>query len=128
MNMNNKDPEIRALEVDTATNGYYKGLKYTVFYLSFLCILFFGLILLDKLNIARIKTLDKETIEFTKFLVETSYNLIIWIYGLLVGSYIFKGKSGSKFFESIGNLIEKGTDFYKAKAASKAGIKVEEKK
>lgn len=130
--MTETDPKQKAIteqtETDTATNGFYKGLRYTVIYLTFLCLLTLGLIVLDKLNLSRIKNLDKETVELARFLIDTSYNLIIWIYSLLVGSYIFKGKSGSQFFESASILIEKATEFYRAKAASKAMIKVDRKK
>jgi hypothetical protein len=116
------DPKLEIIELDTATQAFFKGIKYIRNYLIFICLLVFSIILIDKLEIARLKDVSKETLDFTKELLKTSYDVIIWIFVLLVGSYIFKGKGGSKFFEAIGNLLEKGTKFYESKAKSKFGI------
>lgn len=119
--------DIENLESDTATDAFFKAIKYIRNYLIFLCLFVLGIVALGILNIKTIKDLDQKTFELIKFLVETSYNLIIWIFILLVGSYIFKGKGGSKFFESIGNLVEKVTGMYKAKAGAKFGVNTDKK-
>ena len=128
--MTDTDPKLKSIiekeEFDTASLAFFKGIKYTVYFLIFLCVSAVVLVVLDKLNFSRIKTLDKETIEFAKFLLEGAEELIKWIFVALVGSFIFKGKGGSQFFQAIGNLIEKGTSFYKAKAESKVGISKKE--
>ncbi|MCB1159879.1 MAG: hypothetical protein KDK45_20435 [Leptospiraceae bacterium] len=125
MEISTTDPKIKAIEkeeYDTASIAFFNGIKYTVWFIDFLCIAAVILISLDKFNFSRIKSLDKETIEFAKFLIDGAEELIKWIFLSLVGSFIFKGKGGSQFFQSIGGLIEKGTAFYRAKAESKAGI------
>jgi len=116
------DPKIESIEIDTATQAFFLGIKYIRNYLIFICTLLFLSILFLKLDVTKMKDLDKESMEFLKFLLETSYSLVIWIFVMLVGSFIFKGKGGSKFFESIGNIIEKVTGMYKAKASSKFGV------
>jgi hypothetical protein len=121
------DPKLESIELDTATQAFFQGIKYIRNYLIFICLLVFSIIIIDKLEIARLKDVSKETLDFTKELLKTSYDVIIWIFVLLVGSYIFKGKGGSKFFEAIGNLLEKGTKFYESKAKSKFGINKDNK-
>lgn len=117
------DPKIESLEIDTATQAFFKGIIFIRNYLIFICLLIVFIITVDKLQLTKLKDLSKETIEFVKELLKISYDVIIWIFVMLVGSYIFKGKGGSKFFEAIGNIVEKGTKFYESKAKAKFGIK-----
>jgi Na+/H+ antiporter NhaC len=116
------DPKLESIELDTATQAFFQGIKYIRNYLIFICLLVVTIILIDKLELSRLKEVDKETIEFVKQILSISYDVVIWIFVMLVGSYIFKGKGGSKFFEAIGSLLEKATKFYESKAKSKFGI------
>lgn len=127
MDAEKTDPNIESIETDSATKAFHQGIRIIRNYLIFLCLLILGLVGVDKLNLASIKDLDKETRELINLLIESSQWVVGSIFFMLVGSYIFKGKGGSKFFESIGNLIDKATGFYKAKASAKAGIKLKEK-
>lgn len=124
---NKTDPNIESLEIDTATQAFFKGITFIRNYIIFICLLMVFVIIVDKLELTKLKNASKETVEFAKELLKISYDVIIWIFLMLVGSYIFKGKGGSKFFESIGNIIEKGTKFYESKAKSKFGIDTKEK-
>ncbi len=120
--MESTNPKIESLENDTATEAFFKAIIYIRNYLIFLCLSIISIGILGMINVESIKDLDNKSIDMIKFLIEKSYDIIIWIFIMLVGSYIFKGKGGSKFFESIGNLIEKITSMYKAKAGAKFGM------
>lgn len=128
MDAENTDPKIEAIQDDSATQAFFRGISITRNYLIFLCVMIFALTFVDKLNLASVKDLDKETRELISMLLESSQWIVGTIFFMLVGSFIFKGKGGSKFFESIGNLIDRATGFYKAKAMSKAGVKPKEEK
>lgn len=128
MDTNNTDPKIEAIQEDSATIAFNKGIKYSKWYIIFLCFSVFVLMIIDKINIASVKDLDRETRELITLLLDSVQTFTLWVFFTLVASYIFKGKGGSKLLEGIGNLIDKGTGFYKAKAQAKAGLVKKESK
>lgn len=129
MDVENKtDPKIEILAEDSATQGFFWGIRLTRNYIIFLCVFMFSLVILDKLDFSRLKDTSSETMKFVYLLLEGSNFIILSVFFMLVGSYVFKGRGGAKFFESLGNLIDKLAGFYKAKASAKIGMNLDKTK
>jgi hypothetical protein len=124
---NKTDPKIESIAEDSATQGFFWGIKLTRNYVIFLCVFMFSLVIFEKLDFSRLKDVSSETMKFVYLLLEGANFTILSIFFMLVGSYVFKGKGGSKFFESLGNLIDKLAGFYKAKASAKIGMNLDKK-